>query len=303
MSRTWWLAGLLMVSQAGVANAAPMLWGSDVGGNAMVQIDPVTGFGTPIFPLGGLIIADLAYDPNHDVLYGSTTTGNSLYRINRVSGAITLIGHYPVGITLMHGLEYDPNNNVLFGITNQSGTRALYTIDVATAATTLVGTHGIQGLSDLAFDAANNVMYASEAFDGTPHVEALRTIDLATGVTTLVGNFNGAGSTQLGVGLAYDPVQGMFATDNKASSTIDDTLYKINPATGQATLVGPIGAQNVLGLTFVIPEPGAAGLVSILLVGAFRHRRKDRLKIRMSCRSALVESARRCAWRDRVAAR
>ena len=259
---------------------AGILIGSDVRGDQMISIDTTTGKGTPLFSLGGRIVADLAYDPNHDVLYGATTTGNNLYRIQLATGGFTLIGTFPAGINLMHGLEYDSDNDLLYGITNQNGTRSLYQVNVTNAGLTLVGVHGIEGLNDLTYDPVSNVMYASEAHDPTDRM-ALRAINLATGTTTLIGNYNVPDAIQLGTGLAYEPGAGMFAVDNRASQEADDRLYSVNPATGQATLIGTLATgsplENVLGLTFVpaIPEP-AGGLLPLFAAAKLTRARRRR---------------------------
>jgi hypothetical protein len=231
----------------------------------MLAIDTTTGMGSPLFPLGGHTIADLAWDGNHGVLYGASTGASGLYRIDLATGQVELVGSFGFGLSLMHGLEYDSNHDVLYGITNQTGTKALYSINVNTAAVTLVGVHGVQGLMDLAFDRVNDVMYAAEAFEPLG-IQRLHAIDLNTGATTLLANVSGPGGVQIGIGLAYDPLLGLFASDNKASLDLDDALYRIDPMTGQATLVGAIGGRNVIGLTF-IPEPQSAALLLLLLAG------------------------------------
>ena len=60
--------------------------------------------------------------------------------------------------------------------------------------------------------------------------------------------------------LAFRPEDNtMFVADTNTES-----LYTLNPPTGEATLVGPYGSNtNVVGLEFFVPEPG-----TILLLGA-----------------------------------
>jgi len=88
-----------------------------------------------------------------------------------------------------------------------------------------------------------------------------------------VGPFN-AGSNGIGEGLAYDAALGMYVTDTHLSGAVDDQLFKVNPATGAATLIGAINGGNALGLTF-IPEPAAATLMLGLgfCASAMRRRR------------------------------
>jgi hypothetical protein len=226
------------------------LLGVDTIPDILGKIDTTTGNGTLIGRVGDEVVAGLAWDPNHKVLYGSSTDTSNLLVIEPLTGATRVVG--PLAVNLLHGLEYDSNADVLYGISNQASTRALYRINVDTGAATFVGVHGIPGLSGLAFDPATNRMYASEVF-----AKALYMIDLTTGLPTFVGPFN-VSSIQLGTGLAFHPTLGLFASDNKAGPAGDDELFRIDPATGQATLVGPINAGNVLGLAFFTCEDAAA---------------------------------------------
>ena len=141
---------------------AAILVGSDVEYDKLVRINTSTGATTVIGSLGDPTVAGLTYDRNHNVLYGSSTATNKLLIIDPYTGQTNVVGAF--GERLMHSIEYDPIHNVLYGITNQSSTEALYTINVQTGTATLVGYHNLSGLSGLAFDAVNGVMYASEIF-------------------------------------------------------------------------------------------------------------------------------------------
>jgi hypothetical protein len=249
--------------------AQPLLLGAYSRNHELVSINPATGQATPLFPLVPETFADLAWDPNHGVLYGATTSNHSLYRIDLGAETVTLIGHFPVGVQFMHGLEYDSNHDVLYGITNQSVLPALFRVNVNDASTTMVGAHHFPMLNDLAFDPVNGIMYATLPLQ-------LRTINLSTGATTVVGNYNYPSGLNIGTGLAYDPQLGMFATDNGLGK-VPDALYSLDPATGQATFIGLSGLvpdPNLLGLTFV-PEPagGAAVACTVVMVAAACRRR------------------------------
>ena len=109
-------------------------------------------------------------------------------------------------------------------------------------------------------------MYASDILRGR-----LYTIDLQTAAVTLVGPFNNPDGVQIGTGLAYDPTLGLFAVDNGSSNYGSDRLYRIDPMTGQATLVGAMSTMNVLGLAF-IPEPTTLGLLALGGLAVLRRR-------------------------------
>jgi hypothetical protein len=245
------------------------LRGSDVAADNLLVIDTSTGHGAILGPLADDHLAALAWDPNHGILYGSSSTTDGLFRIDPNTGATTFIGPFGGGVTLMHGLEYDAIHNVLYGVTSFVNL-SLYSIDVTTGAATYVGNHGKPTLDGLAFDRGTGTMYAAETSE-----QNLYTIDLGTGALHLVGPFNGPGAVQIGVGLAFDPVHGLLASDNKISDLPDDELYSIDPATGQATLVGPINHGNVLGLAFITEvlcpwdcgdHDGSVGVVDFLAV-------------------------------------
>ncbi len=239
----------ILAPPGALAATGNRMLGVDSGLARLVAIDTTTGNGAAVGRVDHRVIARLAYDSNHQILYGSSTFDDVLVGIDPSSGATTVIG--PFGVSLMHGLGYDSDNDVLYGITNQSITLggALWRIDVSTGSAALVGPHSKFGLSGLAYDASSDTMYASEAFE-----QALYTIDLGSGSVTFVGAF-GAGS-QLGVGLEFDASLGLFASDNKATPNLDDELYRIDTFTGAVTLVGPIHASNVLGLAFATASIG-----------------------------------------------
>jgi hypothetical protein len=97
----------------------------------------------------GVVMDDLAYDSNHGILYG--VSSSALYTINTSTGAATLVGS--LGFTNGDlGLGYDGLNDTLY--LNIGGTtHSLYTVNTATGSATLVGNNGstviIDGLADL----------------------------------------------------------------------------------------------------------------------------------------------------------
>ncbi len=258
------------LSAAAGSASASILIGSDAEADMLVSIDPATGVRTPIGPLSDPIVAGLAYDSTHDILYASSTStgaGRNLLRVDYTTGAVAVIG--PMGQGGMHGIEYNPNRGVLYGVTNGYSSK-VWTLDITTGAATAVGTYSATPsawLAGLAYDYVNDVMYASDVLN-----YRLFRVDMDTGAITLVGPFNGPTGSKIGGGLAWDPQWGLLATDTHADGAYNDDLYRIDPATGQATLIGSMGSGNMLGLAFV-PGPGGAAILAIgAMVGARRRR-------------------------------
>lgn len=228
----------------------PILVGSDAAADNLLDIDFTTGNGSVIGPLDDDVVAGLAFDPNHHILYGSSTVTDHLLKIDPATGATFVIGAFGVRNFTMHALAYDSINDLLYGAQEkQDGSKGseLYEIDVKTAAASLVGANDVVDfVGGMAFDPINDVMYLSDPADGL-----LWTIDLTNGSVDLVGSF-GVGGSGIAVGLAYHPDVGLVGSHNHFNADIDDELFMIDSATGQASLIGRINAGNVTGLTFTI---------------------------------------------------
>ena len=103
----------------------------------------------------------------------------------------------------------------------------------------------------LAFD-GNNVLYAiNQPGLGIP--VSLWTIDPATGAMSLVGSLGfayAAPSSLHPTGMVFDSSGNLFVSLNSGDGSYDQpsSLYRVNKSTGAATLIGPIGFNNVVGL-------------------------------------------------------
>lgn len=202
------------------------------------------------------------------------------------------------------GLAYDPLNDVLYG----ADADELYTVNVLTGATTLIGPTGLSNISGLAFDTSTGQLYGTDFLNnqlflintttgdatglgGSPSVvdlavhpstnvlyganngtDSLVTINKSTGLPSTVGPF---GFQQV-VALAFDPDTSiLYGTDN-----LTDQLLTINLATGLATPVGST-SDNIQALTFApvpaaIPEPSTLLLLGSSALGLFLFRRRIR---------------------------
>lgn len=129
-------------------NSTGRLFGGSNGN--LLEINKTTGQATVIGSTGlatGSFI-NLGYNSDTDTMYATHTGTDSLYRIDRATAAVTLLGPM-TGTSNPHGLAYDFNNDRMFLI--DSATDTLYTLDLTTGAANVVGSTGAGNLLGLAF--------------------------------------------------------------------------------------------------------------------------------------------------------
>jgi hypothetical protein len=253
-----WVVGVSLFSLTWHAPArAALFFSQDSNPNGLFAINTTTGTatlaGAGFTGVSGATVG-LATSGTPGVLFGGMPFG--LLRINIDGSGSTLVGSQG-----MEGLGYDALTNTLYGQLNNQ----FFTVNQATGAiaTTLAtapsdmdgldfGNGLVYGLSDL-----NNSLYSY-----------LR----ATNTWSLIGN---TGVNWNNPGLAYDPTSNvLYAIGDEASTN----LYRINPVTAAATVVGPTGlANDEGGLAFIVPEPStllmALGTIAPLTVGGRRRRK------------------------------
>ena len=101
----------------------------------------------------------------------------------------------------------------------------LWTIDEVTGNMTLIGGGGT-GLNGLAYDLITDKMYEASSYN-------LYTVNMSTGEQTSVGPFNTGG---IMIGIAFNGEGTLYGVDLGT-----DCLYSIDPLTGAAELIGPLG--------------------------------------------------------------
>ena len=159
-------------------------------------------------------------------------SGDTL-RITQDQGAVTLepLPGFPIsfGGTDPRGFTFNPNDNIFYVMSDDDD--SLYTYDVQTNTTVLIGQTNIESVRALAYDRNNNIFYAV-----TPGADnALWTIDPETAQATRVHPTNTLGaSTTSPQGLAYDPNNDRLYLADATT----DSLYTVNVGTGQASFVG-----------------------------------------------------------------
>ncbi len=123
--------------------------------------------------------------------------------------------------------------------------RALYEINMATGAKTQIGTvsSNASTTAGLAYDRANNVVYVTSTGN-----DSLFTLDLLTGNATLVGAYGDSAIVMHG--LEFDGSTGTLYGASGGSTAATNTFYRINTATGFATLIGQIGLTSFNNLGY-----------------------------------------------------
>jgi len=177
------------------------------------------------------------------------TTGN-LDTISTVDGSITVIGN--TGLTTCclvtsGGLRWDPTTGTTYLVIVDYSTHicTLYTVDLATAATTLVGT--LSGLIlDITID-SSGLMYGIDV-----DADALVAIDKSTGATQPIGSIGF--DAVFGEGLDFDRQTGILYLASTPGD-VAGNFYTVDPTTGATTFVGALAAEID---TMAIAKSGAA---------------------------------------------
>lgn len=147
----------------------------------------------------------------------------------------TVIG---TNVNAMYGMDFDPTGTTLYALNDT--TDQLGTIDLATGAfTALVACpHPSANWTGLTIDPATGTFYASDA-------TTLYTIDptIDPCIATAIGPFG----TSVMIDIAMNTLGEMYGHDIGT-----DAIYRINPATGAATLIGLTGytANYAQGMDF-----------------------------------------------------
>lgn len=181
------------------------VWGVDLTGNALVEIDPATGAATNVIPLSGDVITgegsmtSLAFDPVSGTLYGNTSEGfgapfDALYEIDPTTGNTTFVGR--IGYSNVYALGFDQGGN-LFGIADL--TNELIGISTLTGNGSFIANMQVELAYDIASRPEDNEMFLVDS--GTNFVY---TMDTSNGNLTGVGSYLPESGNL--VGLAFSAV-------------------------------------------------------------------------------------------------
>ena len=240
---------------------------------AMVQnIGPLNDVAGTNYPITGL-----AFHPTTGVLYGSTgnnpaATAARLVTINPATGLVTVIGSFNAGPTNSSGtpatmgdLAFDSTGN-LYGVGTIGGPQ-LYSINIATAQATVIGSTGITSTTGGGVDVSpSGVIY------GTPTASRFGTYDGVTGAYTNIANPAKPSGGAYGA-LAFDGST-LYGLNVGSGSPPPTNLVTIDSTTGAVTNLGS-SVASLDAIAFApVPEPATWTLLfAPAALAALRRRR------------------------------
>jgi len=199
--------------------------------------------------------APVAYSVNSDSLDSSTT--DSLYEIDLATGADQRKGKLFTGISTpldTEGLAFDPDGT-LWGVDDDS--LKLFPINTSTGGISFSKQLPLTGFSTgggndfgMTFS-CDNTLYVS-----TVRTQSLHRVDQTNGNSQVIGSIGALGANISAIAAYGNPTKlyGLGNGQFQDGSTDSPNLYSINPDTGGASLIGPLGAQagdyNQGGLAF-----------------------------------------------------
>lgn len=232
-----------------------------IGGNTMIQIDPVTGGSvstTPVTPApGGHTYSGMALDQTSGTIYVSSCdiATSILYTLDLDSGTLSQIGPITDSPCTI-AIAIDGNGD-LWGYDIFDDT--FLSIDKTTAVATTVGPIGFDANfgQGMAYDPATDTLYMA-AFNDDAFRAELRSVDTSTGNTTLVGVL---GATSPG-GLVQLPWLGVEMGE-EACLPDDLPWLSVNPITGTVA-AGEAQAVTVsLDSTGLLPGTSYNGILCL----------------------------------------
>ena len=211
----------------------------------IVTIDPATGSGSIIGQSLFSEVKGLAIHPTSGIIYGveSTSGFTEIIRVNSELGDAYKL--FNVNIPAVADIAFD-TSGTFYGI-GVNG--ELYTIDLTTGDVTFV-VDAVGSYSGITFHPQTNELWATSRAFVLPNKDAVFKVNLATGDTTIIGH---TGLGKITNDLIFDENLNLFGVIGSASELND--FISINPSNGVGTIIGSVGMQNILGLSYTESSP------------------------------------------------
>ena len=250
----------------------------------LFRVNPTTGSRTVLSDFGdtnqgslGAFPFGLALDALGDILVIDSSAGTNgdgaLFRVNPTTGNRTLVSDFgdnaqgPLGSS-PNGVALDASGSIL--VTDNS-VDALFRVNSATGNRTILSDFGNFSQGELgvtptavALDASGNILVI-DSDAGTNGIGVLFRVNPATGNRTVVSDFGDNAQGPLGSSpskVVLDASGSILVTDFFAGTNVRGTLFRVNPANGNRTVVsdfsdntqGPLGS-GPSGVAIVPPQP------------------------------------------------
>ena len=206
----------------------------------VVEIDPSTGATSVLAPItgsytGSLNSMDVRGNDGLSMVHANT---GYVHTLDACTGQLTLVG--ATGVGDMGGISF-AGTGQLYGISQDSN--ELMTLDPSTGRASVVGSLGYNlGACGIAYDCATDTLYGADSSG------MIFQVDTTTGT---LHSFVMSRVPFNGVGLEFDHATGKLL----AGTGNNNTLWSVDPLTGNATMIGRLGTQNANDLAFHPPCP------------------------------------------------
>ena len=272
------LRRLVLLTMAAAAISAPA-WGSTLYGitfgDQLIAINTSTGAGTVV---GTLSTSMLSFDLG---VYSSNLLGYdqnaNLFREINPANAQTITS-FSVGAGTLAGegsFVVKSDGTGFLDATAAGGGKGFYSFNLIAGTSSLIPTASGIAFDGMALGSGGALLGLDQGGD------RLYSIDATTGAVTSIGSTGISPSLNYFLGgLAFDQNGNLYAALSNSVADVNN-LYSINPTTGAATLIGPIGSGlTVSGIAFypasTVPEPASAWLTGVgALAGCMAFRRTD----------------------------
>ncbi len=212
----------------------------------LLSVNPATGAGTLIGMLD-TSMNGLGLSSQGNKIYTFDQNADRLRRLDPATGQT--LRTIDIGIATMgEGSIAFRGDGIGFMTRSMSSTGILWSFDPDVPCSTMVGTMDVC-IDGLGFN-SDGLLYGLSQTSSDLYI-----IDQMNADFSLVGPTGITSQTFLG-GLT-------FSSDGTLYAVLNDSLYTLNPDTGAANLIGPIGYDKVSGLTATTPAPGAVLLCGL----------------------------------------
>lgn len=209
---------------------------SAVGTPRLYRVDLATGAATAVGSTSGVFVPAMAIEPREGRMFAGVSS--LLTRVDVATGALALVAGSPCA----SAMTFTPSGQLLkIGCDS-----TLYVVDPNTGSQVSVGPVSPH-MGGIAFDPTSGLLYGVRRNAG-PGTDQLYRIAYPGGATTLVGS--------LGLGLqigdiTFDEAGNLFGVVGE--DTAPNQLVSISKTTGQATVIGPTGANGLSTLSYFAP--------------------------------------------------